>query len=249
MRVLVALAAYAAVTVAQDCVFSKGGLTYDLSEMVGTTYHVTDDSGDDNAKFDYFFQVCGRIDFAVETPATAGTPGTACIKTPNDDSDTKIGAPQSVFQLAKDYLHCRRLGDWQNSTWEPFENPADGFSLTMNGGNTCPNGRPRSMKIIFECYDDAWNVPDEEMVIEDADCEYKLLLRTTYGCPVQCGTVNRHLCNGHGFCGYNPGAHTAQCLCDHTYGGAICEEQGTCNTFQYQDVAYAGITLMCPDVY
>ena len=42
-------------------------------------------------------------------------------------------------------------------------------------------------------------------------------MNSIYGCPLECPTANRHLCNAHGLCRYDDTLGIPRCFCDDFY--------------------------------
>lgn len=66
-------------------------------------------------------------------------------------------------------------------------NPSRGIFVQYTGGDRCPGTTVyRSLKIWLLCYNDATNIPDEEVVLETSSCAYEIFVKSAFGCPIQC---------------------------------------------------------------
>lgn len=107
-------------------------------------------------------------------------------------------------------------------------NPSLGVWLQYLGGDACPGKRSRQLRIWFLCYDDATNIPDDELVLESNTCAYDIFLKSAYGCPLQCplvtppGSGTRRICAGHGVCDFDAARGNSRCFCNDGWGGDDC---------------------------
>ncbi len=127
------------------------------------------------------------------------------------------------------YDKCHRLGSTLSDvgggiTWGYFDNtdPSRGVSITYGGGDACPQQKTRSLRIWLECVPDAYNVPDQELVVETNDCFYEIFAPSAYGCPTECPLNNKQLCSNHGLCGFDSGMKKSKCFCNSGFSGADC---------------------------
>ena len=110
-------------------------------------------------------------------------------------------------------------------------NPSRGVRLTYSGGDDCgPGIGKRSFTIAIQCADDAGNLPDTTEVVEETStCQYEMIFRSAYGCPVQCPVVGAagqsRLCNGQGVCDFDAQAQQPKCFCNEGWHGPGCETQ------------------------
>jgi hypothetical protein len=228
------LATVAALAIAETCILKNDelGYTYDLTRLAGQTFSVHDDRNNEGTSlaWEYYFAMCGQLGPEVQ-PSTPRTQFHAmCARTEGSDG-TYMSGPTAAFQLGLDHSGCHRLGGpVLNTSMEVAgPDPAFGVVYKIQGGDKCDAGngvmKPRSLHVFFECWDDRWNIPDNETVTEDTQCEYHIHVRSTYGCPMECNTEDGHLCGGHGFCGYDPKGKRARCFCNDGRGGEVCEEE------------------------
>lgn len=103
--------------------------------------------------------------------------------------------------------------------------------MTYSGGDDCgPGIGKRSFTIAIQCADDAGNLPDTTEVVEETStCQYEMIFRSAYGCPVQCPVVGAagqsRLCNGQGVCDFDAQAQQPKCFCNEGWHGPGCETQ------------------------
>lgn len=214
--------------------------------------------------YSYYFQICANID-PLASPMFP-YPGTACNWTCNgwgqnncDPSNYVLG-PAPAFQVnnliaptkPNDPDACHRLGTTISTAAQiqyglyDATNPSRGLTMTYVGGDVCVLGAnriPRQLKLWMLCDPDAPNrLPSTELVIEaPGSCLYEIFLRTTFACPAQCPVINSKLCNGHGFCEFDPVAANSRCFCNDGYGGVDCSAQGAAST----GLSAIGVGLIC----
>ena len=105
-----------------------------------------------------------------------------------------------------------------------------GKPSTMQGK---PCVRERQLTINLYCEDDAFNLPDNEPVVESPMCNYEINLPHITGCPIECPRVNNLLCGGHGVCDYDEDKKASRCFCNEGFYGADCSIEGSGNTTGY----------------
>lgn len=156
-----------------------------------------------------------------------------------------LRGPSPAFQFAnpwpwRPYDVCHRLGapvpagGAISMAWSLYDtsNPSRGVAVTYLTGDLCPNtvGTPRQLTVWLLCYDDATNVPDEEVVLETNMCNYEIFVKSAFGCPVQCpltaagGGSTRRICAGHGVCDYDSVRGNSRCFCNPGYYGEDCSD-------------------------
>jgi hypothetical protein len=104
-----------------------------------------------------------------------------------------------------------------------------GVRMSYTNGDVCfaANGTKlqRALTVYFECYDSPLVITADQ-VYEDEACVYRAVIRTRFGCPLQCtggaGSGGSRPCGGHGVCGYDATNSRARCFCNRGYGGATC---------------------------
>lgn len=87
-----------------------------------------------------------------------------------------------------------------------------------------PRLREFRINLICDQEDQGANVPDDEPIIEEPTCVYTLTLKSTFGCPVSCATLNGKVCSDHGECGYDKQQKVARCFCESGHYGLDCSE-------------------------
>ena len=159
--------------------------------------------------------------------------------------------PAPAYQFAnppswpstREFDVCHRLGapttsgdttQAANMAWSLYDvtNPSRGVAVTYQGGDPCSVtlGNPRQLTVWLLCYDDATNVPDEEVVLESNMCNYEIFVKSAFGCPVQCpltaagGGATRRICAGHGVCDYDSVRGNSRCFCNPGYYGEDCSD-------------------------
>ena len=141
--------------------------------------------------------------------------------------------------------HCWRLADTTTNAnnhewgflWGPeTDNPADGVSLKYLNGDTCKTDdgelRKRALTLHFECEPTSGHMVNENVTVEeDTLCDYHVVIKTRYGCPVECPIARRPdsyltaVCAGHGVCGYDETNKAAKCFCNKGFGGDDCSKR------------------------
>jgi hypothetical protein len=108
-------------------------------------------------------------------------------------------------------------------------NPAKGVFLQYLGGDVCPGtGKARTLRIWLLCYNDANNIPDQEIILESDSCYYEIFVNSAYGCPAECPTVkdpstgNAFLCANHGVCDFDAAINKPRCFCNEGFTGDDC---------------------------
>jgi len=129
---------------------------------------------------------------------------------------------------------CHRLGSpvsGSTMSWGLYDstNPSRGVWVQYNGGDRCPGtSLYRSLRVWMLCYDDATNIPDDEVVLETSNCAYEIFIKSAFGCPVQCplpagdGGSSRQLCSGHGVCDFDASMGNSRCFCNPGFDGDDC---------------------------
>jgi hypothetical protein len=224
--------------------FDFGNSTFDLSPLMLTSgyYRVMDSRNNlASANYSYF------LNFGANIPAQ-NLPGMAAIACNTTVPGTGYSSPKDwdpapAYQYANPSINappadqCHRLGDSvspASMTWGLYDqtNPSRGVTIQYKGGDRCPGtSYSRSMRIWLLCYDDATNIPDEEMVLESGNpvCTYDIFIRSAFGCPTQCAlpmgpSGNRQLCAGHGVCDFDASKGTSRCFCNPGYTGDDCSQ-------------------------
>lgn len=96
----------------------------------------------------------------------------------------------------------------------------------INGDETgCSAGVSRSLSIELTCKDGVHTIPDVLPVYEN-DCQVKLSIDSTYGCPMECGTSRGMLCGKRGVCRFDMDTRKPHCYCQKGYTGYACNEKG-----------------------
>lgn len=188
--------------------FPALGVTYDLSNLA--PFVTQDNRGEGSDPWTYLVSFCS--DFT-DVSSLSG-----CSSTVNDDGsiDPLSGQPGPAFQYGSNF--CKRLGSSASSAQLEllFNNSgggrdnrgyAQGVQLTYSGGNTCYSPTlgvyvPRKVTLALECHTGAIN-PSTALVLEDTECEYFIVAKSSAGCPVQCGTSREGPCGRRGICGYD----------------------------------------------
>lgn len=195
--------------------------TFDLSPLAGIDYRVVDHlSYIESRNLSYVFQICGTVN-------TIPTPGGTTIPCYGEEGEA-VHYP--AYQVSNTGDLCRRLGldaTSDNVRWSLVDSsdPTVGVVYSYINGDDrdgCPS--PRSLVIELDCMDDEYNLPDEELVIENS-CEYRLTFNSIYGCPTECG-VYRGLCAKRGKCKFDKDTGKPHCYCQQGWTGFACNERG-----------------------
>lgn len=230
---------------AQSSSYSKfdfGNSSFDISALTlrGSFYPVSDSQNNLGSRnYTYFINFGANI----ATNMLPGAAATTC-NTTYWGGPTPLGAnwqPSPAFQYANpsinagQYDTCHRLGGPvgpSTMTWSLYDNtnPSRGVAVMYTGGDVCPQSNPRasrSLKLWLLCYDDATNIPDEEVILETSDCAYEIFIKSAFGCPIQCplpagGSGTRQLCSGHGVCDFDASQGNSRCFCNPGYTGDDC---------------------------
>ena len=158
---------------------------------------------------------------------TIPTPGGTTIPCYGEEGEA-VHYPAYQVSITGDL--CRRLGldaTSDNVRWSLVDSsdPTVGVVYSYINGDDrdgCPS--PRSLVIELDCMDDEYNLPDEELVIENS-CEYRLTFNSIYGCPTECG-VYRGLCAKRGKCKFDKDTGKPHCYCQQGWTGFACNERG-----------------------
>ena len=207
-----------------------------------------------SVNFTYYFNVCGNVNWAAN-PTTGQFcnvtyPGSGINPMPPPAGfPPSISGPAGAYQIDNlaqpgDLVNkCHRLGgavDRGNFSWGLADttDPSRGVYLQYKFGDYCgaptwnsQNYRARTMRVWLYCYNDVYNVPDEEVVLESDMCTYDIFVNTASGCPLECPfvpnptTSEPNLCNGHGVCGFDSEGGKARCFCNGGYSGPDCTLQ------------------------
>lgn len=226
------------------------GATYDLSSLMYPNGFVVEDGRNDGsvsnaAQYMYQFSLCENVSPLPQSPY--------CNTTMDDDGTNPMTGPSPAFQYLKNlnpganYQQCWRLGDSYPATtqnnvqwsllWGPMTtNPAQGVSIAYLNGNRCrsANGTElrRSITLHFECEPARGVFSFNTTVLELTDCEYHVVIRSKYGCPVQCPIATppnsyiSGICAGHGVCDYDSTNGYAKCFCNEGWSGQDCTQLG-----------------------
>ena len=220
------------------------------------SYSVQDNgnNGQFSRNFTYVFNICAN---------TLTVPKQQQCGTTYDDPVWQKKNPKTgvapAFQYWNDWTalgSCYRLGSMDvPPVWglfdvsSPVPNPSLGISIAYQGGDKCPAsiGRSRSLKLWVECYDDAFNIPDTEAVMESNACQYDIYFKSAFGCPTECPVTNYQLwcvcahvrarararptpgltrasrSGGHGVCDFDATNAAPRCFCYSGYSGAGCD--------------------------
>ena len=167
-----------------------------------------------------------------------------CAKTYNDnDPNTPTGGAGPAFQIDGSG-GCKRLGDSAaNGKFDLIMDDTDvgrnnrlyshGAYIKYQNGDSCLalNGSfvPRSVLLVVECLDAPLNIQTER-VYEDVACEYRIDVKSRFGCPLQCTggakSAGSQVCGGHGVCGYDATNSKAKCFCNEGWTGSYCYDKG-----------------------
>lgn len=217
------------------------GVTYDLSNLVGTTNNVQDNRNDtDLVSFDTWFGVCQDI-----VPRADFLP--SCMQTQGDNNAVTYG-PGGIFQVDSRNGICHRLGGNASAGVMSVAMSGDsvrgmkdriyahGVMLNYTGGDVCTDWvtgveYPRSTTLFYECYDNPVN-PQAAVIIEETTCQYFIIIRSRHGCPTQCRKDGAgRVCSGHGVCGYDATNSKAKCYCNSGWESP----DGFCSAFNGVD--------------
>jgi hypothetical protein len=166
----------------------------------------------------FIFGVCDEVDI----PDTLG-----CERHP-ETPPTAAAYQVGVWNKSNASLwatECNSLGDISRPAFRLIDPsyPITGVEIIWNGGSAigCPYGQ-RSFSIAFVCIPDYVEVGHQLEVSENIKCQFRLEIKTAYGCPAQCKRgQNGLLCSGTGTCGYVP-MEGAACICDFAFFGLDC---------------------------
>ena len=155
-----------------------------------------------------------------------GGPSGPCAATVNADGtpDPLSGRPGPAFQYCDSAncppgtnKFCKRLGDsaanqqmqllFQGGGQRDVRGYARGVMLNYTGGNTCYNPQtgtysPRQLSFVYECYSGGSLAPPAALVLEETNCVYFIVVKSRYGCPLQCSrNFGDAPCSNAGTCG------------------------------------------------
>lgn len=209
----------------EECKFSAGGATYDVTALkmgMSASYHVKDIRDTVENNYTYVFNVCGY----------ANSPMPECDKTAAGTG------PAPAFQVYDYDKGCHRLGgvgeQFRTFALLDEDDPTYGVSLTYSGGDKCSGGTvERQMTVKFICAESWGNTPNAR--VKEDECSYELEFQTVFGCPQECPFVDRALCGGQGFCGMDSDTNKPKCFCNDGHTGADCMtltadlDQGGCD--------------------
>jgi len=257
-----------------SCQFTVGdkNVKYDLSPLINRgnkAYRVHDKE----SKHTYFFNFCNNIAPPSGFPKCVQTKGTTDTdeKPKVTDCDPTVlkgdrSCQAPVFQVHDGGDDCYRLGKKFTTGQKPEatfldpKDPSKGVTITYTGGDQCgqvntakkgdkqkkmvPRYRKFQVRLMCDQEDQGANVPDDELLVEEPTCEYTLTLKTTYGCPAACATVNGHVCNDNGECGYDPKRNVAQCVCKRGFYGAACSDTSIWTPSDTGAIAFLTVLLV-----
>lgn len=139
-------------------------------------------------------------------------------------------ALQYVQRTSDGYHECNVIGNYDELRDDTHyslldsNNPAKGVSVKYPFGDKCPQGQLRSATIDVYCD----NVHSTIMsALEPNVCEYHMVMKSYYGCPVECPITKHGLCDSHGHCAYDSNTKEAYCYCNDGYHGAACDSKGS----------------------
>lgn len=176
--------------------------------------------------YDYIFGVCAEV----------GIPDT-----PGCDHQEKIPDKAAAYQVGvwneSDTslwaTTCNSIGDIAQSAYALIDptNPVLGVTITWSDGTSVGCPYARQLSVSFVCDPDYNPVRPVQTIEEPSICQYKIEIKTAYGCPAQCKRgKNGMLCSGRGTCGYNADLKQAMCICDQGKTGPDCSEDKACAT-------------------
>ena len=165
----------------------------------------------------YVFQICGYV---TDIPMDNGVPCYA--------NATGEAVHYPVYQYLNEGRNCVRLGkdtSEENVHWSLVDamDPSVGVIYSYLNGEEQECGN-LAFEIELDCWDDAYNVPEEETVMQNG-CVYHLAFNSLYGCPMECG-VFRGLCGGRGKCKFDTETREPHCYCQKGWTGYACNERG-----------------------
>jgi len=170
----------------------------------------------------------------------------------------QINATTAAYQIKnhETFENCYRLHDGVTPPkWSLYksDDPVSGVVLTYMNGDWCNSsdsnlGRNREFRIAFICADNYGNTFDKEETIEETEyCVYETNIESVWGCPEQCGVVNKRLCNGKGTCDYDFTNGSPRCFCYSGYYGDDCsleQDDNISTIYKDDDAKYVGLLII-----
>jgi hypothetical protein len=215
----IALILLAGQCVATPCVWqSPIGGTFDLTPLTATghdkSYYILDGDLDctpeTEPSFSYVWNFCAPV---TDIPGACSNVG-------------KSGVALQFLESGDDSF-CFIIGKYDQSHPQmrllDSNDPSVGVSLEYPTGEKCATnvkGLMRSTIIDVQCA----NTPTITLhAVSDKPCQYRLTMKSYYGCPKECAITDAGLCNNHGHCGYDVVRKTSYCYCNSGYYGDACE--------------------------
>lgn len=201
---------------------SNMGATFDLTDLYRAPdqppYQVTDGdipctTNKIEPNYTYIFNVCGTINSQVPD---------ACLSKKSYAGAVQINQ-RGTIDPTDDW--CYLAGKYEESSTKltllSQDDPTKGLALTYYG-DACSNHKQRQFRLELVCADKLAAVPTSALEYEA--CSYTVTMPSVYGCPLECGVANRHLCGGNGHCSYDEDSASARCFCNHGFTGSACAD-------------------------
>lgn len=160
--------------------------------------------------YSFMWNLCGKV-------TNASVPLSVC--------GGKRGAAMQYLNRTDGWKECHVIGrydatqDDSHYTLLDSNDPSKGVSIKYSAGEKCPAGSLRTATIDLMCADTRAEVVS---ALEPQLCQYHMVMRSYYGCPVQCPITSNGLCNSHGHCYYDSKLKQPYCYCNWGYSGSDC---------------------------
>lgn len=207
----------------EECIWkSLSGASYNLQELTITdpkqeVYDITDGdipcTPETEPTYSFAWNFCGIV-----TNASVSLPASVC-------SGKHGAAMQYLNRLSDGYKECHVIGKYdptQDDTHFSLldvSDPSRGVSLKYSTGDKCPSGVLRSATIDVMCANTRVEILS---ALEPQTCQYHMVMKSYYGCPVECAITSNGLCNSHGHCAYDSKSKSPHCYCNEGYAGPDC---------------------------
>jgi len=161
--------------------------------------------------FSYVWNFCA--------PVTAASLPGACSKV------GKSGVALQYLQL-QDASDCYIIGrydatrdDLSFSLLNPND-PSKGVTLSYPTGEKCDvTGIMRSVTLDLQCANTKTTILSAQ---SPQPCQYRMQMKSWYGCPTECPITSNGLCNSHGHCSYDVNLKQPYCFCNAGWYGNDC---------------------------
>lgn len=235
--------------------FDFGNSSFDISALSrgGSWYRVQDGANNvGGLNYSYYINFATTIDASILPGAAAADCNTTYVGSGMGTAGPTLWGPAPAYQYSNpsaqpnQFDKCHRLGapgvapdvtKPPAMSWGLYDpaNPSRGVWVQYDGGDQCRYSmgrKARALRIWLLCYDDATNIPDDEVVLESQTCAYDIFLKSAFGCPIQCpistsdSGATRRICAGHGVCDFDGARGAPRCFCNGGFYGDDCSQAG-----------------------